>query len=978
MTNNRHDRELLLFTDTDSDETGVIIFAVKRRTDGSAAFSNNNLLHVKHQLFSTHADSFYGVAFHEISAAITGFDGRTMETKGIRIPSPLLHTLSKVELNGQPFVFHDSFLSFIHAVSNIIQQVSPATVYPGKNGNWMLSEKLTGLVGPLSLPALKKIDHHAYSMSEHAHSDIAVLLSDWAQTAVQHVDTLRNSFGSFKMSLKSQTNDMSLKNWLTSLESTSTTFSLSEHLYPVCLKQWNGDTPDPFQLQLAVGEPERADGNWTLQWYVKDWESDLLVSLADISNGEHPFRSNPVPWLNNWIHSRPLSHLKTLAKIDHETVQLSDKNFSFFLTEDVPELKAKGISVLIPEHLTRKAVPQATGIFSVQGTGDRGFHSAPWVKSHVTWKLAVNDMELGEDTFRALVAEKRQFLRLNDQWVMWDSAMAEQILQAIEETETGKGISFYDAFRASAGKDTALPEPLPSGHDDKMSPLHWKLSSETEALLDKTRIDSIHKKLSEYWRTILKHYQQEGALWLLNMYHMQLGCCLADDMGLGKTIQTLAYMDEQIKKNGVQEPFLILAPASLVHHWKHEIKRYTPHIKAYVHSGGQTERIQRLMKEKSSARCIICSYPTAYRDQEYLSDILWAACIYDEAQQLKNSRTKQRQAVKRITGLHKVALSGTPVENHPSEIWSLMDLLNPGYLKDESWFSETFLLETDTKKRDKKLDHLKELIRPFILRRSKQEFMSQWKLPEKAPRDYFVSLTDEQMVLYQAVTDEWKEAAEEQTELVQRALLFKTMTKLKQICNHPGHLLKENQQKLFQRGRSGKWNKALELLEEWLSTGKRGLVFTQYRFMGELIQSYANHAWHLNVPFFHGGLTARQREKMIDDFQKHRSAPIMVISLRAGGFGINLTQATEVLHYDRWWNPAVEMQAADRVHRIGQTEPVTVHTIITKGTIEERIDDLINEKKQLQEAVIDGRPLPIWNLSNEELSSLFSLNPVQE
>ncbi|MCD8511001.1 MAG: DEAD/DEAH box helicase [Bacillus sp. (in: Bacteria)] len=319
---------------------------------------------------------------------------------------------------------------------------------------------------------------------------------------------------------------------------------------------------------------------------------------------------------------------------------------------------------------------------------------------------------------------------------------------------------------------------------------------------------------------------------------------------------------------------------------------------------------------------------------------------------------------------HVVALTGTPVENDPIELWSIIDLLNPGYLKDQAWFQSKFL-HGGTDEGDQ-LEQLKTLVSPFLLRRKKEQFVKELGLPEKRIIQHTVPLSDEQKILYEAVVNDLLIDYAELSLVEKRSRVFKAITKLKQICNHPAHYLKEPSIHRMM-DRSGKWDLCLELLEKNWREGKRTLIFTQYRYLGNMLQQFILQEWGIEIPFFHGQLKIEKRKELIDKFQKEKKDPFLLISLRAGGVGLNLTAATEVIHFDRWWNPAVENQATDRVYRIGQKEAVTIHTFTAKGTIEEKMNQLIGEKLTMQDALLNGSASPIWKLDDEEMLALFSL-----
>lgn len=964
--------KLMLAIRYDSKNKGVFLFLAGGSYEKSNSFvQKSNLLAIKHQLFYGHPESFYGVqlnikTFHNLYES-----SHFNSVEGIWFPIQEIHFLLEAKLTGTNIAISDSIFTFIQVLTNLKENIESNQISPNRHGRWKMKRDVVLEAIPKSIPQGKETGSFANEI--YNNETIFQLLDSWIQI---HVITFfpENQWLAYKQAVSDISSDSQISYWLQALERPDASFTLSKHLYPICVQQWNGQPPEPFQLQLIVYEPVLNYGDWTLEWFIKEWESGLFVSFAEVVEGKHPFRTNPISWLQTEIINLKADGV-TLSFFNNETpvFYLSTERFSDYLINDVKVLEENGISVLIPESLQNKISPRLNANLSLYQSDDGADDSSrSWVQSHVSWKLDLNDIQMDEETFRHLVEQKKQMFYIHDQWVIWDMEMATNYLMYIDRTKNNQHMSFFDGLRVALGNQEDIY--MNSTNDnmeeiDRIS-VKWSLTTETKNVLDQ---QAQTNSLSPLWLQALRDYQQKGTTWLLNMREVQLGCCLADDMGLGKTIQTIAYIDEVFTKEKPLTPFLILCPSSLIHNWSNELEKFSNNLTVYKHQGSPLERENQWNQLTSTTNVVICSYPTATRDLERIKSISWSGCIFDEAQQLKNIRTKQRKAMTSIHAAHFIALTGTPIENHPFEMWTMMDLLNPGLLKDEAWFSENFLDSHSSTDNDKHLDKLRAIVRPFLLRRTKEAFMEELSLPKKTLVDHTVTLTREQQILYEAVVEELMKSYEDQPLVVQRALLFKTMTKLKQICNHPGQVFKENGSLLLNEGRSEKWDLAVKIMEEWLDSKKRGLIFTQYRFIGALIQEIGKQKWNLPIPFFHGGLTSNQREEMIAQYQSHRSAPIMVISLRAGGFGINMTEASEMIHYDRWWNPAVEDQATDRIHRIGQTKPVHVHRITTKGTIEDRIADLLHEKKQLQKAVIDGRPLPIWELSKEELTELFSL-----
>ncbi|WP_280769307.1 DEAD/DEAH box helicase [Salipaludibacillus daqingensis] len=962
--------ELFSAISYDSTNKGVFIFQTKRNRNMRSFSEKSHLLTLKHQLFHSHRSSFYGVQLQIKSCYVKAWDSDTFDLiEAIWIPLQFMHYLLEIDINTFQTKVSDSTHSFLSYLAKLHKS---KCFFPTRHGQWQLDSSFLSELHKEKMLIATNTDELTSVGNAYNNEKLIYLLNDWLQINVLFYFMSKTEWTSFKNGISESTNDSQISQWLFALEKPDRTFTLSQHLYPIGVQKWSGEAPEPFQLHLIIYAPISKNHNWKLEWFIKEWESGSLVSLLKVMEGAHPFQINPISWLQK--EKKRLSAATIPLTLHYSNLfvfYLSSERFTDYLMNDVKKLEENGISVLIPESLQRKITPRLSANLSLFEKDDFADEARSWVHSHVSWKLDLNELQMDEATFRYLVEQQKEMVHINDQWVLWDLEMARRFVHYVDQTKNDEHLSFFDGLRAALNSEESN---MKIGIRDEMDgslPITWSLTSDTEAALLKQETRS--RSLTPKWIDSLREYQQNGTNWLLNMRNLQLGCCLADDMGLGKTIQTIAYIDEVISNETLSTPFLILCPSSLIHNWSNELNKFANNLTVYVHNGAPIKRHKQWHKWITKADVVICSYPTATKDLEKLTSIHWSGCILDEAQQLKNIRTKLRKAMKRLNASHMITLTGTPIENHPFEMWTMMDLLNPGLLKNETWFSENFLHSNGREDKTERLSHLREIVRPFLLRRTKTSFEKELSLPKKTVIDHHVSLTAEQQVLYEAVVEELLKSYDDEPLVVQRALLFKTMTKLKQICNHPAQLYKEQGKRTLQKGRSEKWDLSVRIMEDWLHSGKRGLVFTQYRFIGSLIQKMGKNNWDLSIPFFHGGLTSHQREEMIHNYQSHRSSPIMVISLRAGGFGINMTEASEMIHYDRWWNPAVEDQATDRIHRIGQTKPVQVHRITSKGTIEDRIADLLTEKKKLQKAVIDGRPLPIWTLSREELTDLFTL-----
>jgi SNF2 family DNA or RNA helicase len=458
--------------------------------------------------------------------------------------------------------------------------------------------------------------------------------------------------------------------------------------------------------------------------------------------------------------------------------------------------------------------------------------------------------------------------------------------------------------------------------------------------------------------------------WLAFLAKFGFGACLADDMGLGKTIQALAYLLHEKEQERLNRPALLICPTSVVGNWVKEAQRFAPTLRVRVHHGGsRIKSVKEFVDATKHADLVVSTYALARKDAALFAEHRWKGIILDEAQNIKNPDSLQSRAVRDLQGNFRMALTGTPVENRLSELWSIMQFLNPGYLGGLTEFHNRFAVPIETFHDTRAAETLRRLAQPFILRRLKSDPKIISDLPEKMEMKVFCTLTPEQATLYRAVVKDMMEKIEAAGGMSRRGLVLTALTKLKQVLNHPAQLLKDGS---ALENRSGKLERITEMLEEALSENDSALVFTQYRDMGEMLKKHFQKKLLQPTLFFHGGLSKLGRDDMLGRFQSGQER-LMVLTLKAGGLGINLTRANHVFHFDRWWNPAVENQATDRAHRIGQTKKVQVHKLLCLGTLEEKIDAMIESKKSLTENVLGSGESWLTELSNMQLRDIFEL-----
>ncbi len=469
----------------------------------------------------------------------------------------------------------------------------------------------------------------------------------------------------------------------------------------------------------------------------------------------------------------------------------------------------------------------------------------------------------------------------------------------------------------------------------------------------------------------LRPYQQRGYSWLTFLRQWGLGACLADDMGLGKTIQTLALLQRE-RERGETRPVLLLCPTSVVNNWRKEAERFTPSLPVLIHHGTDRRRQKAFREAAMKHALVVSSYSLLHRDLESLKDVSWAGIVLDEAQNIKNPETKQSRAARSLSADYRIALTGTPVENHVGDLWAIMEFLNPGLLGSQAEFKGRFFKPIQLQGDTEATERLKHLTGPFILRRLKTDKTVISDLPEKMEMKAYCTLTKEQASLYAAVLKEVEESLDGVEGIQRKGLILSTLSRLKQICNHPAHFLGDNS---VVDGRSGKLSRLVEMMEEVIESGDRALIFTQYAEMGSILQRYLQEIFGQEVLFLHGGVLRKHRDRMVERFQQEGPGPsIFVLSLKAGGTGLNLTRASQVFHFDRWWNPSVENQATDRAFRIGQTQKVQVRKMICAGTLEERIDELIERKTAVAETVVGTGEQWLTELSNSDLKKIIALS----
>lgn len=646
------------------------------------------------------------------------------------------------------------------------------------------------------------------------------------------------------------------------------------------------------------------------------------------------------------------------------SVELRPNEASALLADKVDELAEAGVGVLLPPELrqvnqqrlrARIRIGQST---STAGRVEQEGQLRQGDLTSFKYEIAIGDDTLSEAEFAEIVALKRTLVRWRGQWVRIDVDESDRIAELAGQTGT---MAFTEALAAALAGYRA--------NDDDPEEEGFEVIAHGD-LLD--LIDRLREAGRPEHAVIvgidgdLRNYQERGVAWLQQLSAMGAGGVLADQMGLGKTIQAIALLTSREQ----DRPHLVVAPTSVVGNWEREINRFAPGLVVSRHHG--PERIAN-PKDFKPGLVVLTSYALLRRDAGLLEQIDWDIVVFDEAQQIKNAASKGAKVARNLTARSVFAMTGTPIENRLAELWSIVDVTNPGLLGTQRRFNQRYAVPIERWRDEDAANRLKRLIAPFVLRRRKDDPDVSVDLPPKTEVTVDCTLTREQATLYQAAIDRAFSTGLGATAFERRGRILALLTSLKQICNHPAHALKDGGRLV---GRSGKLTRATEILGEVVAANDHALIFTQYRQMGDLLVGHLMKELDLpEVPFLHGGTPMHKRDEMVDRFQLAEDAPpLMLVSLRAGGTGLNLTRATQVMHFDRWWNPAVEDQATDRVHRIGQTRPVTIHRMVTVGTVEERIAELLERKRSLADAVVGEGETWITELDDNELRELVALS----
>ncbi len=756
--------------------------------------------------------------------------------------------------------------------------------------------------------------------------------------------------------------------------------------------QHPADDSQEFRLALHLISPEEPvataeEPDWRLEYALQSRsDPSLLIPAEQVWQA----KGNPLKRLSRNFKARQkqlLADLGTAARFfiplqpslqsaQPVAAELSTQQAFQFLRQTAPLLKTNDVAVLVPAWWSHSTQPLKVDLkISPANPGEPNQKSQLGLDTLVRyrWELSVGQTKLTEEEFKSLVAFKSPLVNLEGRWAHLDPQQVEAAIGFWEKRQLEAEVDLTQAMRLGLGL-TDNVDGLPLA---EVTYEGWVADWMQEFTGDeKLTLQPAPTGLQGQ----LRPYQEYGYAWLDFMRRWNMGACLADDMGLGKTVQTLTMLLKEKEENGkLPGPVLVVCPTSVVFNWGHETHQFTPALKTLAHQGPTRLRDQSFIDQATQVDLVITSYTLVRLDIKMIQAVNWFGIVLDEAQNIKNPDTKRTKAIISLSAQFRVALTGTPVENRLSELWSIMHFLNPGYLGKRKEFQTSFARPIERNQNEEATAQLRQITAPFILRRLKTDPKVIQDLPDKNEMKVYCNLSEEQASLYQAIVQDSIEAVEQAQGIKRKGLVLSTLLKLKQVCNHPAqflHQIGDGQVIDPQREmkRSGKLARLTEMLEEAILSEDYSIIFTQFVQMGHFLQDHLQQTFGEPILFLHGGTPANKRTQMVQQFQEDADSPqVFILSLKAGGTGLNLTRANHVFHFDRWWNPAVEDQATDRAFRIGQTRDVQVHKFICGGTLEEKIDAMIESKKALAEQVIGGGESWLTELSTSQLRQLIGL-----
>jgi SNF2 family DNA or RNA helicase len=721
-----------------------------------------------------------------------------------------------------------------------------------------------------------------------------------------------------------------------------------------------------YDLVFNLVAPLHNGEDWVLEYYMRSvHDPSLMYPVHVVLGSARGFSEDESLWSLSLQTMRKVSlalkhsgYAPPSWDNTHPRTLSSEEAYEF-ITEDAQLLRDAGFIVQVPHIDYSKGAPRI--LLKVAGKMGPASLGALDSKSILSfdYMVALGDTQISRKDFLAYAKSKTHLVRVNDRWVTVDPVLAGRVASLVSSSRGKKSVEDVVSFTiraAQAGIETDFES---SG----------KVFDSVLDALGEGRYRPAHA--SSGFSGVLRPYQERGVAWLDYMLELGFGALLADDMGLGKTVQVISYVLSLLEKG--ERQVLIVCPTSVIGNWAEEFGRFAPCLRVKIHHGNERSGGKNFVSEAASYDVVVTSYAVTWRDEQDISSVNWSLVVADEAQNIKNPFTKQSAMLRKIPAKRRIALTGTPIENRLADIWSIMEYLNPGYLPSWEGFKEAYAKPIEGEKDAQKREAFRKALRPFILRRMKTDKNIICDLPEKTEKNEWCYLSTEQAAIYKAIVDKSLGVIDAQEPGKRKIAIIAALTKLKQVCNHPSNYLKDGfARKEDWEARSGKVERLTELVEVILENNESCLVFTQYAQMALLLKEYLSARFQAPVRLIYGSLKRKEREEILADYRKAVSPGILVLSLRAGGTGLNLIKANNVIHFDRWWNPAVENQATDRAYRIGQKKNVFVYKMITRGTVEEKIEKMLMEKKALADSIIEPGESMLSELSTEKLREFFS------
>ncbi len=777
-----------------------------------------------------------------------------------------------------------------------------------------------------------------------------------------------------------------------------------ETILPKIIKNWVQITQEftykrGFSFVLELKYPEKPNQEWPLK-FLLNFQDKGLIPLKVFWNGnfEQIRKKFKIIESKEQFIEIILRALGTASKLfppirraletrlPHQ-VMLSSSEIIEFLKYPKDLLIQCGFNIILPDVFTIGGKQRLSARLIIRSKEEKTVKGGIAKLSSIfninsvleyKWEANLKGKTLTEKEFKDLIESNEPLINWYGEWILIDQQDVRDLRNVFEKSLNTGTKNYMDALKLGLTGNIQLEE---NGNNYEVI-----VEGDFRELIERIKSIENFKTIlcPKSFVGVLRPYQQTALTWMGNMSMFNFGLCLADDMGLGKTIQVIAFL-LHLKENYPDEPggVLIICPTSVLFNWSREIKKFAPSLEIILHHGSERfKNAKDIPKFLKSHRVFLTTFGTLRNDIDFLETINFSGIIVDEIQNIKNFSSKQTKAVYRLQGKYKMGLSGTPIENRLMELWTLFEFLNPGLLGNRTKFQEDFIIPIERYQDQNAIEELKKLISPFLLRRLKTDKSIIKDLPEKNEMKIYVGLSEIQAKIYKEVIDETLKDLE--SIISDKMNILTLLVKLKQICNHPYQYLKKSIPS-FDNGikmkdfidESYKLERLIEMIDEVISNGEKALIFTQFKQMGDIIYEILKKRYEFNILYFHGGVPEKKRRELVDDFQSNNidSAPVMILSLKAGGTGLNLTQATTVFHFDRWWNPAVEDQATDRAYRIGQKSPVNVYKFITNGTIEEKIDALLEEKRDLADKIISSSGESwISDLDLDKIKDLFTLD----